>query len=583
MKISGAFFGKSNILSQLMESRFHLFCGYSAPKPRLLPLFPPPENLGEDEGMAVVRQMEQAIKREGKIPPVFSFHTGWESRYLADGRQNLLELWEKNKKAPSATIGRLFFVLRKIRAGEDVYAPKLLGAIFRGPFGVGAYAQQLLSWLDDHPGMKKQPLWNFCWKQLWHSPDPKVVQFSLLILGLVARNNEELFKPIVRYLSRCAEFTPYCVWNLTRWSDANEEIFSIAKSTVHWARYFAIVRLQPRTQEIRSWLIEQAYQQSEMPENFAYLCAEKGQLRQVLEQSEISPQAFAGASALLPVLIFPQKGSKGITSVEEAAVLVERYTAHAARMAAALDDYYALYAAHCSTEIYTYRGKSLREKIRERSEAILRTQRCSQVVLKALMQGERKAFRIAWFLNWPYWDWALKLIEQDFWENYPLADFLLPRNFYVEEIAAIFQKRLPLRAFRAVPNKPEPKLLRQEVSIRAFCYILDELKAHPGQGERLLLEGVRSGYTAHRELALAALEKWEEIPKSMKRALGRAEWYGYQTDSPKRLHRLRRLSGKEKRPPDSGGQAKSDEGAQKEGGLRVLKAKKGQENAPEQS
>lgn len=87
--------------------------------------------------------------------PVFCFRTGWETNYLADGEQNLQELW-KEAKPPCANAERLLFVLRKIRAGDAADAPKILGAIFRGPFGVGAYAKDIANWLRKHPGNKRE-------------------------------------------------------------------------------------------------------------------------------------------------------------------------------------------------------------------------------------------------------------------------------------------------------------------------------------------------------------------------------------------------------------------------------------------
>lgn len=549
MKLCDAYFTKNKILTELFEHRLYIFCGTDSPIRNILPPFPLPQKNGQDEGMAVCRQMEQAIKREGKAPPVFSFNTGWETDYLADGEQNLLEFW-KEAKPPCANVGRLFFILRKIRAGDDADAPKILGAIFRGPFGVGAYARDLSSWLGSHPGMKKQPLLDFCWKQLWHSPDPKVVQFSLLVLWRIAKNDEELFKPIVRFLAQCAEFTPYCTLYMSQWSDSNQEVFSVAKGTGSWARYCAIIVLQPETPEIRAWLIEQAYQDSDMPMNFAYLCAVKGELYQVLKQESISQQAFSGAAALLTRLVYPDKNYKGLCDISGAAVLVERYTAHAARMARTLDDCYALFAAYRSTEIYTYKNQALCEKVRAQSKAILQTQRCADIISKGLAQAERKAFVLANFLEWPYWDLAMRLIRQDFWKHYHLADFLLPRNFYVEEIIAIFEKNLPLRKFRLTKDRKEPVFPRQKEAIRIFLYILDKLEEHPGQGERLLLEGVKSGYYLHRDYALWALGKWEELPKNIKKQLVLAERrYGYDEKDPLRP-RLRQLSGREKRPPE---------------------------------
>lgn len=62
MKLCDAYFTKNKIPTELFEHRLYLFCSADSPKKSILPPFPLPQKTGQDEGMAVCRQMEQAIK-----------------------------------------------------------------------------------------------------------------------------------------------------------------------------------------------------------------------------------------------------------------------------------------------------------------------------------------------------------------------------------------------------------------------------------------------------------------------------------------------------------------------------------------
>lgn len=95
--------------------------------------------------------------------------------------------------------------------------------------------------------------------------DINVVKYGLEMMGMFS-DPGEMFKEMVRDLGLCNEFTIYAIYNMLGWSNANDEIFALAKKVYGWGRIHAVRHLKPETDEIRKWLLEEGIKNDILPE-----------------------------------------------------------------------------------------------------------------------------------------------------------------------------------------------------------------------------------------------------------------------------------------------------------------------------
>ena len=565
MKIGDAFFQNKNISVLPSESRLLLF--FAPPKVEkkvtpLLPLLPQPEKGRED---AVWRQMERAMKENGSMPSPFYFQYASGARVLADGKEDLLWFHEPKKRKPG-NYARLFRALRYLRAGREMEAEWELQEVLPF-FGAQRYLDDLGSWMHQHNSFFCINGLNFCWHQLWNSPDPRLVQFSLWYFSFYSKSYEKFFQRNIPYFSQCESFMIYCLRIMWAWDNAQEYILQAARCSKDYGRYAAIILLKPETPGAQDWLIRRAPKDTRMPMNFAFLCAKKGDLDGRLAQEQISREDFSGAGKLLARLIPGNAPYRNICDLKGSAVVMKNYLRHAKIHAKTLEDFNVVSDIYWTTQYYTYQNLELKEEVSQASLALLKSPRCLALLEPAMVGGSPAAYDIARQIGMPYQQRAMRQIQLNFWQNYRLADFLLPRH-YVQELLAVFEQRLPVQILWYHKRRPKRSQIEREWMSRteaALGYILSKLQKLPGKGEKLLLGGIKSIYIERREQALIALEKWEKIPKKLQLQLRQAERYGYHLPSEKeRRHRLRVLAGLEQPAPKEQPPQEQTQGGQKE-------------------
>lgn len=565
MKIGDAFFQNKNISVLPSESRLLLF--FAPPKVEkkvtpLLPLLPRHEKGRED---AACRQMRRAIRENGFMPSPFYFRYPWGAQILADGSGDMDWIWGPAERRKPGNYARFFCALQFLRAGRVMEAEWELQEVLPF-FGIQRYLDGMHDWIWQHRSFLCRNGINFCWNQLWDSQDPRLVQFSLWYLCFYRSSHEEYLRKIVPFLSQCGAFTVQCLRIISEWEDAQDLIFKIAQYSKDYARYAAVRYLNPETPGAQDWLIRRAPKDTRMPMNFAFLCAKKGDLDGRLAQEQISQEDFAGAGKLIARLIPHNAPYRNLSDLQRSAVVLKNYLRHARVYAKTLEDFDVVSDIYWTTQYYTYQNLELKEEVSQASLALLKSPRCLALLEPEMVEGNRVAYYIAQQIGMPYQRQAMRQIQLNFWQNYHLADFLLPKHA-AEEILALFEQRLPVQILWYHKRRPKRSQIEREWMSRteaALGYILSKLQKLPGKGEKLLLGGIKSIYIERREQALIALEKWEKIPKKLQLQLRQAERYGYHLPSEKeRRHRLRVLAGLEQ-PEGEEPPQEQTQGGQKE-------------------
>ena len=155
-----------------------------------------------------------------------------------------------------------------------------------------------------------------------NSQHKECVKIGLILFELFGLTGADL-REIARNLSLYDEFTLYCIWNMRKWENGNQEIFELAKKVHGWGRIHAVERLAPETDEIRRWLLTEGCKNDVMNDYIALTCWNKSNAKEVLFGSP-DPEEFHGLSDIMEGLLSEGPVS-GISSLEDAEEILSRF------------------------------------------------------------------------------------------------------------------------------------------------------------------------------------------------------------------------------------------------------------------
>ena len=165
----------------------------------------------------------------------------------------------------------------------------------------------------------------------------EIIKFALSLLEFSTSGGKVVAEDI-RLLARCNGFTLFCVRDFLQWNDGQEEIFQTARQVYGWGRIAALEYLEPRTAQIRQWMLEEGWDNDVNPEYTARLLADHVDLLGVLERPTLTAKAFEGAEALVDALLVDEP-VPGISEIRQPAKLLTEFLRHCAEQEKELDDY----------------------------------------------------------------------------------------------------------------------------------------------------------------------------------------------------------------------------------------------------
>ena len=198
------------------------------------------------------------------------------------------------------------------------------------------------------------------------------VKLGLMIRELFGEPSED-GKDFFRVLGLCNEFTIFCIYNMKRWKNANEEIFELAKHTHGWGRVHAVRYLEADTDEIREWLLHEGCRNDVMPQYSALTVYRKLDLPDMFDE-ELSEDEFDDISFIMANLI-DEGPVAGISAVENAMEVIGSYLT--------LAENRPLTAEVCHT-VYGIFGI---EPFADRAKKILQTEECRNIIAEEVKSG----------------------------------------------------------------------------------------------------------------------------------------------------------------------------------------------------
>lgn len=464
----------------------------------------------EKKEISMYCQIREAIQN-GELPRDFSLEKpGQDKKELkfADGAWDGIIMYHMSHSKKD--IGLLTEALKECSASRTEKAGELLESYFNGTQGIIMLQviDLLQEWIMEHQEeLNIEKIYHFSRELMVESCNCECVKLGLAILELMSVEEDEELCEVVRTLGLSDEFTLFAMYLLRKRSNAMEELFQLAQKVHGWGRVFLVEEIQPQNEEMRHWLLEQGWRNEIMEGYSTLLCAQKGNLMQLLEQPVLTREDYEIAGDLLKALLFEEPFS-GISALEDGEKALGRYLEISLSMAESIKDYDAIEKIRSFTADSTWQTK---EFIINQCSQILEEKACKEAVETAMSdkRADDMAFDLASRLGLNYADQVMKRIREDFDNSYQLISLLMPNEFYVQELLELFAEKLPLEQMAVGPAK-ELGIGKEWREYDKLCYILQFLKDYPGKGKALILCGLNSPVIRNRNMALNVLEAWKE-------------------------------------------------------------------------
>ena len=324
------------------------------------------------------------------------------------------------------------------------------------------------------------------------------VKIGLELLELFGEPQENV-KEIIRSLGLYDEFTIFSVWNMQRWKNGNQEIFSLAQKTHGWGRIHAVERLEPETEEIRHWFLTEGTINDVVNEYSSLTCWKKSGAGSILFEHP-NPDEFHGIITLIEGLL--DKGPvRGMSGLDNAESILLRFLELAPEYALTAEDYDTILSIREWAEDEDVDLPS----VAKAGDDILHTHACTAAIEKAVEEGS--GLKLAKALNIPFRDQLLSYMERDFDRSCHNVSYLLEDSVYIEPVLKLFHEKLPLDEMKGDPIDG-PCMGSEYKEYNQLQFLIQELDDKPLTGVPFIKAALESPVSRNRYRALTVLQAW---------------------------------------------------------------------------
>lgn len=338
-------------------------------------------------------------------------------------------------------------------------------------------------------------IYSFALKCLFYK-DIDIVKLGLIILEIYEEPNDN-GKSMIHILGLSDEFSVFVIFNMMRWSDANEWIYELAKHVHGWGRIHAVEKLAPENDEIRDWLVLEGYRNTIMYEYSALTVFEKAEVSKMLK-GELSQEKFQSISDILGSLL-NEGPVTGISGVSDAQEVYSDFLSQASSHSLTLDV--------CET-VMNIMSYGFEGKIDDECEKILNSDECRKIVTEAIKDG--KGLDLAQKLGIDTAQTVFGLMKKDLMTYGHLCGRAMKDPGDRDKTVALFTEQLPLKEIATGPEDcmgfgPE------YAAHRTLLMCIQYLKEYPFTGTELVLTALSSPVINNRNMALGVISSWCKI------------------------------------------------------------------------
>lgn len=268
---------------------------------------------------SIYRQILAAVGPDGKLPGSFALQTGesvpdihisegplaGQTIRFASGAEDGIWLFHGGWGPDEEMLERLKEITRMAGGpGQgDEQALSSLRGCFPGWDRMLSCGKDLQRWIAAQgSGLDAGKLFRFACALLTGGVSVGEVKYALTLLDLL-QSKEGEWQDHVRALALYDELTLFCVFVMSGWGNADEEIFSVAQKVRGWGRVHAVRALEPETREMQDWLLDEGWDNDVLPAYTAKDCARKGALLERLEGEKLTRTRLDAAGGLVLALL----------------------------------------------------------------------------------------------------------------------------------------------------------------------------------------------------------------------------------------------------------------------------------------
>lgn len=416
----------------------------------------------------------------------------------------------------------LFEVLHLISNKKFEEAQNLLDVYFCDMQSVDTLSiiDDVQKWIyDNSKELNASNIANFSFHMLSLSRNIEAIKFSLSLLELFDLSDMEECRIAIKNLALCNEFTLFCIFAINSWPDKNELIFEMAQKVRGWGRVFAIARLEPETEAIKKWLLDEGQNNEILDEYSALEIANKINIAELVKDKNITNKTYKNLGKLISNLL-TEGPVAGISALDNKDDVIEQYLLRAAEQKNDIRDYEIIY--NILEYIHGLNDNPKQYHLKQLCGALLVTVQCKKTIEKALEEGD--GFYLAKNMQMNYYEAALKCIKKDPLKHINLLELVLNDDTdNNNKVIDLYTQILPLDKIATGPEDIIGFGHELSTDILNLSSILSQLFDRPGLGEKLLICALNSLSTQNRNSALNVIENWRdkklEISVEVKSAL----------------------------------------------------------------
>ncbi len=330
----------------------------------------------------------------------------------------------------------------------------------------------------------------------------ELVKYGLSILELFDTEHFSTeFKDLVKMAALCDEFTLFAMFIFLQWENANQILFQLGQRVHGWGKVHVMERIMPDTEEIKQWILDNGIDNDIEPAYSALLCYEKAGVADLLN-TEMTYNDYHSAGRILQAMLY-EGPVPGISKVDNREEVLTLFLDKAKSYTLTFNDYliiedildYALNEDSCYPEMV------------EKCSALLHTEKCEDVVRKAVESG--RGISLAKKLGIDYQESYFQYYKEHVKDEYfDVADAFDER--YEDAVVEVFRENLDLQEMAKGADVKIPIWEQLDDYLRLDS-CLGLLQRMPGKGKDFVLAGLNSPTLRNRNSALNVLESWREI------------------------------------------------------------------------
>lgn len=483
-------------------------------------------SIDQKASLSIMNYILENIQEDGILPSEFCINTEYEKNRakseigfvdgFSDGGMMYHCATNEQDTKP------LFEVLRLISNEKFEEAQTLLDIYFYDMQSVNTLSiiDDIQKWIYENSNdINASNIANFSFQMLFLSRNIEAIKFSLSLLELFDLSGMDECRIAIKNLALCDEFTLFCIFAINSWPDKNALIFEMAQKVRGWGRVFAIARLEPETEVIKKWLLEEGQNNEVLDEYSALEIANKINITELVKDKNITNKTYKNLGKLISNLL-KEGPVDGISALENKDDVIEQYLLRAAEQKNDTYDYEIIY--DILKYVHELNDNPKQYHLKQLCGDLLVTVQCRKTIENALEEGN--GFYLAKGMELNYFEAALKCIKKDPLKHINLLELVLNDDAENnKKVIDLYTRVLPLDKIATGPEDIIGFRHKLSTDILNLSSILSQLFDRPGLGENLVICALNSPSTQNRNSALNVIENWldkkAEISVDVKSAL----------------------------------------------------------------